>query len=94
MHKHMYLILTHEVAVISVRVSIVSRVAQSDVMPKFVNLESHNERIRTAEDGRLTSDVGRCCHSAPVCCVGDDVHDLIEAADVDWGSLSLKNFCK
>lgn len=87
-----YLNLTHQAAVISIRCSVVSRVVQSDVMPELVNLDPHSEGIRTLEGGCLTWEVGPCGRSAPVCCVGDDMHDLIEAEEVDWGVLGLENF--
>ena len=77
---------------ISIRCSVVSRVVQSDVMPELVNLDPHSERIRTSEGGCLTWEVGPCGRSAPVCCIGDDMHDLIEAEEVDWGGLGLENF--
>ena len=78
---------------IRIRKCAVSRVVQSNVMPKLVDLDTHDERITTSEGGCLTWEVGPRRRSVPLCCVGDDVHNLSEAVEVDWGTLGLENFC-
>jgi hypothetical protein len=83
---------SQQAAVISICSSVISRVVQSDIMPKLVNLDTHSKRIRTSEGGRLTWEVGPRRRSAPVCCVGDDIHNLSEAVEVDWGGLGLEDF--
>ena len=78
---------------ISICSSAESRVVQSDIMPELVNYDTHNKRIRTSEGGRLTWEVGPRRRSAPVCCVGDDVHNLSEAVEIDFWGLGLEDFC-
>lgn len=78
---------------ITIRKCAVSRVVQSNVMPKLMDLDAHNERVTTSEGGCLTWEVSPRRRSTPVCCVGDDVHNLSEAVEVDWGTLGLENFC-
>ena len=53
-------------------------------MLKHMNLDTHNGHIRTSKGGRLTWEVGPCRRYFPGCCVGDDVHNLSKAVEIDF----------